>query len=777
MKFLHWFGIPVVMAIFMTTSAMALSISELDSDIDGAILRSCYKPFGNLSNGLACSSPNDTLQPGDWRTSFSYGNVYGASWCSDVSGTYPMAADSATNNILETEYNNWTPTGTTNDGVTGQHCWCRIESIDGHEAVSNWVYKLSTGSCYNSCSNNCANTFNNETNFRRAMFRTSVPGCLAVSFDDTTNGGTSPDPQNPTIYRKTLAPSGWYSDPNCENAYTNEEMRSLLHAPEPGSLELRFAGYFINGEEIFHNQSSYAVPNDTTWTPKEGESTLLAQYECDRTQGLVLDMESKKCVFGVSVFGECQGDTLSEFTTLNQGQTLSFSDVVNYNTQTCNKTPCAEVGDEYGFDIYVYDASKEKFFGPTTNSPMTSGVITGGDSYVVNGTTYTSPYQILLRPNCDPKINIHYFCGTDHGDGASGIQGTPGASYTTLTAADSGCEWNGHNIAEWRYPTGDESSPYATVTPGSNITLPRNMAELTLTAVWAGANIICEPGYFLPAGGSRCKICTDDHYCPGGEFPLEPEKDEGLNPCPEKLRSGAGQDEIGDCGRILHVENCINGECSGPYVYLRSNKKTMPSLNVEIEGKVYYGNMFMVGNGVDGLIKTEYNGSTYVVCDETDRDICTGIGANRVVFDTSINGICYYSHGLNGSSFLDVARCEGEDISRSEWKVLFNYGAAVGKSWCSDIGFTFFNDRTNAQLETQYNNWIPTDASPYGVSGRYCWCRIDNVNSVSTVSNWTPNGAYSDSYECASRCGNSCANKFKEETEFRTEVFGEYAQQ
>ena len=81
------------------------------------------------------------------------------------------------------------------------------------------------------------------------------------------------------------------------------------------------------------------------------------------------------------------------------------------------------------------------------------------------------------------------------------------------------------------------------------------------------------------------------------------------NACADGLTtigSGSGADEAGDCGRVLN----FNGE----KVYLRSDKKTTPSLNVSISGKTFYGNM---GTGVDGALKIKSGSTTYSVYDDS----------------------------------------------------------------------------------------------------------------------------------------------------------------
>lgn len=78
--------------------------------------------------------------------------------------------------------------------------------------------------------------------------------------------------------------------------------------------------------------------------------------------------------------------------------------------------------------------------------------------------------------------------------------------------------------------------------------------------------------------------------------------DDGLT----TIGSGAGADEVGDCGRVLNV----NGE----KIYLRSERKTTPSLNVSINGTTFYGNMG--GSGI-GALKLNSGGTTYSVYDDS----------------------------------------------------------------------------------------------------------------------------------------------------------------
>ena len=82
------------------------------------------------------------------------------------------------------------------------------------------------------------------------------------------------------------------------------------------------------------------------------------------------------------------------------------------------------------------------------------------------------------------------------------------------------------------------------------------------------------------------------------------------NQCPTGLTTigyGAGADEVTDCGRILHFGN--------DKLYLRSGKKTTPSLNVKIGDTTYYGNM-TAGTG-KGKLRLKSGITTYSVHDDS----------------------------------------------------------------------------------------------------------------------------------------------------------------
>lgn len=117
------------------------------------------------------------------------------------------------------------------------------------------------------------------------------------------------------------------------------------------------------------------------------------------------------------------------------------------------------------------------------------------------------------------------------------------------------------------------------------------------------ANMTCElcPGGYYSEGGAvyECTPCGTESYCSAGF----------QNMCMDGLSTigyGPGADEEGDCGRILHVGN--------NKIYLRSKKKTTPSLNIKIGSTTFYGNM---STSVDAPLKITSGSTTYSVYDDS----------------------------------------------------------------------------------------------------------------------------------------------------------------
>ena len=101
-----------------------------------------------------------------------------------------------------------------------------------------------------------------------------------------------------------------------------------------------------------------------------------------------------------------------------------------------------------------------------------------------------------------------------------------------------------------------------------------------------GGVLSCNNGYYLPANSNTCAKCPVNSYCPSGTYSFDETNNQGITSCPSGLFAPAGMWESAQCGHILHI-----GE---KYVYLRSTKQTIPSLNVDVnfDGVPdFFGNM------------------------------------------------------------------------------------------------------------------------------------------------------------------------------------------
>ena len=123
----------------------------------------------------------------------------------------------------------------------------------------------------------------------------------------------------------------------------------------------------------------------------------------------------------------------------------------------------------------------------------------------------------------------------------------------------------------------------------------------------------CTPGYYLPADTEGCVQCPADNYCGGGTYTFNANEAQGIDPCDTGLFAPAGSGYATQCGHILHIGDNI--------VYLRSSKKTTPSLHVKIGNDVFYGNMTTtptyMSDGVEHYFHAKWGDNDYYVCDDT----------------------------------------------------------------------------------------------------------------------------------------------------------------
>jgi hypothetical protein len=144
--------------------------------------------------------------------------------------------------------------------------------------------------------------------------------------------------------------------------------------------------------------------------------------------------------------------------------------------------------------------------------------------------------------------------------------------------------------------------------------------EGTGTTTWNGKvscveypSQLCSPGEYLPNTASVCQPCTENSYCTGGTFTVNTAGAQGIDMCPNDWYSPAGMSSVDQCGRILHIGDNV--------VYLRSAKKTTPSLHIKVGDDVFYGNATTldvpVHAGVERKLKVRYNNTTYSIYDDS----------------------------------------------------------------------------------------------------------------------------------------------------------------
>lgn len=154
--------------------------------------------------------------------------------------------------------------------------------------------------------------------------------------------------------------------------------------------------------------------------------------------------------------------------------------------------------------------------------------------------------------------------------------------------------------------TGDEESIAC-----DNTVLNTYEGRAAFGAVWYPD---CAPGQYLPENSDACVKCLADSYCSGGAIRIEglADRDYGIVRCANGLHAQAGSRTADDCGRILHI-----GDSN---LYLHKDKRTTPSLIVEIDGTKFYADTTPISQGekpvsagAQKTLRINYKGTEYTV--------------------------------------------------------------------------------------------------------------------------------------------------------------------
>ena len=288
----------------------------------------------------------------------------------------------------------------------------------------------------------------------------------------------------------------------------------------------------------------------------------------------------------------CSGNTYAASTGMSScsacpsGYTISGTAASNHDAKSDCSITCAA-----GTRVVTADAACTTPTGSwyTASHSVAAGSTTPAATVKACLTNYSTP-NTTTRTDHDASTDCKISC-------AAGTRITA-ANATSCTTPAGNWYVGAHSVAQ-----GSISSYSNCLT---NYTISGTAAANHDTA--SDCKISCGGGsYIATANNTTCSDVGAGYWAAAstvsqGSAGVRNACDDGLT----TIGSGAGADEVGDCGRVLNV----NGE----KIYLRSERKTTPSLNVSINGTTFYGNM---GASGIGALKLNSGGTTYSVYDDS----------------------------------------------------------------------------------------------------------------------------------------------------------------
>ncbi len=368
-----------------------------------------------------------------------------------------------------------------------------------------------------------------------------------------------------------------------------------------------------------------------------------------------LDTNSYKCIPNTENLMICTGGYYIPETTLaSNSEICNFSDTMDdekcYNTDLANMTnPCipAQPGyyttgydrydkgvlDQIGLEIFnrmhgfggmvlfneyfnIVDNMPETFDAQYTLCPQEYPNSDAG-AWTINMCYRTCPskdgYTLVSEDReyynetnkCEYVANTYSI--TYELNGGSGCAND---TYTLGTTKELSCvpTRNGYTFAGW----------YDASTGGNKITqiTALDTDNKTFYAQWTIAVVHCDAGYYLPANSIECQLCSENHYCDGGDYIISAEQDAGIELCPDGVMSPEGTSGANGCGKILHVGDNI--------IYLTTVQETTPALAVRLENEVYYARTTPVSEGAKPMnkdttesLRVKIDGIEYSIHDNT----------------------------------------------------------------------------------------------------------------------------------------------------------------
>ncbi len=177
------------------------------------------------------------------------------------------------------------------------------------------------------------------------------------------------------------------------------------------------------------------------------------------------------------------------------------------------------------------------------------------------------------------------------------------------TSCNKTCDNNNGNVKSWTTATWAANSVTNACKVSACQACAATNANCSITAASTNActaTTTCKGGYYnIQNDGKYNASCGDV-----GVGYWSADKSNTRTQCTSPMTTigyGAGADEAADCGRILNAGT--------NKIYLRSGKKTTPSLNVKIGDTTFYGNM---GTSSRSGLKLKSGDTTYTVYDDAN---------------------------------------------------------------------------------------------------------------------------------------------------------------
>ncbi len=288
--------------------------------------------------------------------------------------------------------------------------------------------------------------------------------------------------------------------------------------------------------------------------------------------------------------------------------------------------------------------------------------------------------------------------------------------------------------------------------------------------------IYCDGGYYLAhANDTSCDPVGPGHWAPGAW--VSQGQTSTYSNCPVGMTTigyGPGADEVGDCGRKLHVGDDL--------LYLRSLKKTEPSLNVLVENTQLYGNMSPIplhmSADIDHMLRLPYEHDIYSVHDDSAETRLSIEQMRGLMGDSDPNSM---GSGFVSHDGYDDGQDEIDGTDYGAWYVDFGTEAKAatntvrvrGTSTCSMVeskakgGYVTASDQAGVQKDYLANQQRAPKEDPLGTN---CYCKVTNAEAPDVQ--WVlQSNDFKDPKNCGHQCAARCSQETAKDSKFRDVLF------